>query len=121
VPPGGQEVIKATFAFVDRTGLHEKYLVVHTDDLKESTIVLTMSVQIPEPVKLVPALISWGAGELSSSRTVTLELLREVSPAEIRATSSHPASRVLVLVTPGTSRAKSYQLVITPVPRFECV
>lgn len=112
--PGETGTVTAIFAFGERVGLHEKYLIVHTNDPKEPASVLTMRVQIPEVLTLTPSFVSWEFGEPLQTKDIRIQLLDNVTPESVHVTSSDPNVKVKVVSLPETKEGKVYQVRITP-------
>lgn len=67
-------VIKGTFSIGNRVGLQEKQIIVSTDNLGQSKIVLTISVHIPKIISITPSVLFWRLGDSQASKTAKIEI-----------------------------------------------
>jgi hypothetical protein len=60
--PGESGEIRAELDLQRRVGVQSRTITVTTDDASQQTTILTLLVEIPEPVIIRPRLLSWGSG-----------------------------------------------------------
>ena len=112
--PGESGTVTGTFAFGQRVGLHEKYLIVHTDDPKEPASVLTMRVQIPEMLTLSAGNLTWEIGEPLQAKVIHIQALSEAAIGQFRLSTSHPKFQAKVVQNEEKGRGREFDLMVTP-------
>ncbi len=117
--------VDVAFAFGQRTGLQEKTVLVQTNDLSESAVLLSLKVFIPEFLKITPAFVFWKTGEAKAPKTIALKTTGAPPIHVLGVKSSNPklvpslqtledGVAYAILVTPSdTSRPVTAVLTIT--------
>lgn len=110
VAPVQRGSIKATFIIGQRRGTHSKLIMVKTDKEKEETV-LSLTVDIKEPMKVSPMSLSWGRGEESSPKSIQVALAEGDSGKTVKATPANPDFSVTVNTI---KEGREYRLDILP-------
>ncbi len=108
--PGESGEIAAKFTLGDRRGLHVVSVTVTTDDKSVAPTVLSLRVQISDPMKVEPALVWWRVGAAAEPKTVQLTA-DPARPVRVKSvTSTNPRIRVkLDTAAPGQRYGLSIQ------------
>jgi hypothetical protein len=110
--PGVSGTLTAIFHPGDRTGHHEKIVVVETDDAKQPVSALKLSVDIPEVMHLDPRALVWKKDEPPAAKTIRVTVAQGVEIAELTAqTKSHAITTKL---DPPATGSRDYLLTVTP-------
>lgn len=113
VNPGEKGEIVATFNIGDRTGLQMKQVTVQTDDPdpKQSTMMLTLKVAIPQALEIRPNFVYWTSGEEPKTKKISVKVAKDF-PAKnivIKSNSQNFESKI----QPG-SNAGEWTIEVTP-------
>lgn len=104
-------VIKATFAVVNRTGIHQKQITITTDEPAAKATTLTLKVNIPEILGFSTRMLHWQAGAddeqrievsaLNGNAITSLEVA-DISPkqAKVRIEPVHAGLKYRLFVKP---------------------
>ena len=107
--PGEGGEIEAVFNIGSRVGRHSSRIIVRTDD--DAVHVLTMTLHIPEVVRLEPTIMSWAINEPAEPQTLTITAGTERPVYVESVTSTDPLVRA-DLETEEEGRA--YRVTVTP-------
>src|SRR5215469_9862534 len=69
--PGEKGEVTATFSIGDRIGTQQKAITVTTDDPKQPTTQLHLTVVIPQVMEMTPVLVFWQANEAAKPKVIT--------------------------------------------------
>jgi len=72
--PGESGALRVAYHIGSREGHQSVQITVTTDEGQDSPYKLTLNVDILSPVKLLPRLVYWRIGEISTPKTIRLEL-----------------------------------------------
>lgn len=75
--PGEVGSIKVIYTFGSRVGQQDSMVLVRTDDLVESAVVLNLRVHISEILQIRPAFVVWRVGDKPSPKEVSLKVVHE--------------------------------------------
>ena len=73
--PGESGEINAVFKFGERVGVHEKTIVVESDDPKEPKAELKFKVNIPEILKVTPSFVFWVRDGEKAAKTMNVKVV----------------------------------------------
>jgi Protein of unknown function (DUF1573) len=92
VNPGEKGAITATFNIGGRVGLQIKTVTVQTDDpnAKRATTILTMKVDVPQLLNILPTLVYWQNGEQPQPKTITVKANNNAPVKKLDVHSSNP-------------------------------
>jgi hypothetical protein len=71
--PGEAGEVVVKFTFGDRKGLYRKTVTVNTDEKTSEPVVLSLLVDIHEPLTIAPALVFWRTGEENLPKSVQID------------------------------------------------
>ena len=109
--PGASGQLKATFTFGGRVGRQAKQVVVRTDAPDNPVTTLTMSVDIPELVRIKPKLVYWKRDTPRKPQRITVKVVHDEPLIIAKAKVKHgPVTARVHEVEPG----KLYEVEITP-------
>ncbi len=89
--PDEKGEIIATFDIGDRIGMHEKGIMLDTDQTTESVILLNLKIEIPDLLDVTPGLVYWQKGEKPVPKVILVKVLNGFEVKEIKAASSDPS------------------------------
>ncbi len=108
--PGESGDIVARYTVGSHTGRQDKTIAVFTSD-REAPTTLTLSVQIPEVLRIAPPYVAWKHAEDAKTKTIILEQVQE-APVEDIAVQSSNAGISVTLQT--LVKGRKYRLDVTP-------
>lgn len=108
--PGESGDIIARFTVGTRVGLQTKTIAVKTNDLPEP-VTLTMTVDLPELVRIRPTFVYWMQGDALQPKTMTIEVAPDAPLAELTVQSSNPAMKP---VLKEVAKGLRYELTVSP-------
>lgn len=105
--PGERGELLVEFDATGMTGLHQKTIIVMTDDAPGKPRVLGLSVDLAESIVLRPRLLFWKKGEEVAGKAATIELLDPaIQVTEVRSLSSAFTARLAPTETEGRYRVE---------------
>jgi len=111
--PGESGEVKVVFTVDGRTGPQQKTVTVATDLPGQPAIELAFATDIPEPVKMSPAVVYWDKADgVLPVKTIILEVAGGVPLEKIEAAVGKSFRAALREVEAG----RRYELAVTPVP-----
>jgi hypothetical protein len=96
VPPGTKGILPVVFEVGDRTGTHEKRLVVRTKGDPSTATSLTLIVDIPKIVAVSPKVLVWKMGAEASERLVEISIQAGAQVTLLDVQSVDPDFRVVL-------------------------
>ncbi len=108
--PGESGEIVARYTVGTQVGAQKKTVQVETNDGRPP-VVLTLNIQVPEVLRILPAFLQWKHGEPPSDKVITLEVVQDAPVKNLSAQSSAAnfATDIKTLV-PG----RKYALTVRP-------
>ncbi len=76
--PGDDGIIKGIFKVENRLGLQEKSIILHTDDLNNSSIRLTLKIDILNEIEAKPRLLHWVKDSDIETKNVVLTIYNKL-------------------------------------------
>ena len=108
--PGESGDIVARYTVGNHVGLQNKTIEVFTNDHEEPTK-LTLSVQIPEVLRIAPPYVVWKHAEDGKPKAITLEQMQDAPVDDITVQSSNTGMAVAMTTL---VKGRKYRLDITP-------
>ena len=108
--PGETGEILAKYTVAEHGGTQKKTVLVTTNDGGDP-VELTLSVKIPEVLRITPSFVTWKHKEAPAAKQITIELAQETPIKEITIQSSNAA--VIAELQPLT-KGRKYQLTVKP-------
>jgi hypothetical protein len=112
IGPGQKAEIRVTLDLKGLAGRQEKIVTVTTDEAGAKPTILTLVVNLPEPVKIAPRFVYWRVGEAASDKEVQLSFSRDTEGVveELACADSSFAVRIEPSADP-----LSFRLMLRPV------
>ena len=108
--PGESGDIVARYTVGSHVGRQDKTIAVFTND-REAPTTLTLSIQIPEVLRIAPPFVAWKHAEDAKTKTITLEQLQEAPVEDISVQSSNAGISVALQTL---AKGRKYRLDVTP-------
>ena len=109
--PGEKSEVVVTFTFGQRVGLQEKTILVETDDSQNKTELLTLSVHIPQLLKIEPSFVYWKRGEEQTPKTIKVTVNDDTLVHIVKIQSSN---KQLTTKLEEIKTGKEYVIHVTP-------
>lgn len=113
--PGESGDIVARYTVGNHVGLQTKTIAVFTSD-RESPTTLTLSVQIPEILRIAPPFVAWKHAEAAKPKIISLEQLQDAPVDDISVQSSNAGISVALQTL---IKGRKYRLDVTPAQTAE--
>ncbi len=108
--PGERGEISARFNIGDRRGVQNKTIRVGVQGERDPTL-LTLVVNIPDPVRITPAILAWERGEPSTPKTITVQAQPNQPVRVLKVTATHPNMDARVETI---KESAEYRITVTP-------
>ena len=108
--PGESGDIIARYTVGDHVGLQTKTIAVFTSD-RDNPTTLTLSVRIPEVLRIVPSYVAWKHAENRAPKVITLEQVQDAPIEDITVQSSNAGMSVTLQTL---VKGRKYRLDVAP-------
>ena len=109
--PGESGEVAITFSFDGRVGKQTKEVLITTDASRKPVTWLTLSVKIPELVRIQPKLVYWKADEPREPKKVAVEVVHD---EPVRIVGAEVAGESVVTQVNEVKEGEFYEVLVTP-------